>query len=479
MPPACLCGSEISDTGGSRYCHKCPKDRDRSHTDTRGSKLAAVHIPFPGNLPGWTCATRLKCDSTVSLIVSARVTSCALFVTLVATGCVGTGIGTLSSENASVRADAAPLPVIALLDTGVTPYLPILAFEGSTAMPPVAFEEVGVTLGGSFQEDRSVWEALDTSTLYHFRGTRLLAISFGHPPEFPPIMDSNGHGTGTSYVAAREAPDAVIVMVQANVRYCTDRTDCFLDPSIAEAMEWIAHQEWIDIVSVSLGPLANFPDPSPAHPEAARFAAATREAATTGKVVVIGAGNAVSPTLYSYLAGPPWVIAVGGFEASRNGETVLSSKGIDVVANFSEIVPYSDNGEMVRAYGTSLGAPNVAGVLATAFHIAWRSDTSLSISPERARSALNASARLVDAEDWDPRPVDHGSLLSAYPATSLPAISPHQVGWGYVDGTIAPVVAELISSKDDRVLRSKPVQDLFQSAWQRSRESYWSATIVR
>lgn len=50
------------------------------------------------------------------------------------------------------------------------------------------------------------------------------------------------------------------------------------------------------------------------------YIAASRLAADSGKILIAGAGNTVTPPLNSYFAGPPWVIAVGGFkDATHRG----------------------------------------------------------------------------------------------------------------------------------------------------------------
>jgi hypothetical protein len=369
-------------------------------------------------------------------------------------------------------------PVIAILDSGTTPYLPLFASElagfGDGAIP-APYSTVNITANGSFEEDWETWKSLRPFELYHFAGTRLFGIGVNADQELPPIVDRTGHGTGTSYLAAREASSAIIVAVQVDVSVCTSNLSCIADASVADGMEWIAAQDWIDIVSVSIGLPGNLPDASELHPESIRFLRASEAATRSGKLVLAASGNTVTPTLPSYFAGPPWVVSVGGLEQDRGGESVLASKGVDIVANFSEAVPTGDDGELTWSYGTSLAAPIVAGVIATALAEVWAKNSTLEYSQSAVRDAINASALSVDATAWDPRPVDHGNpLFDSYAGLNVPVVSPHQVGWGYVDGSLASEIARRILDEDTSVGAGREVTASMQQNWQALREQYWA-----
>lgn len=371
--------------------------------------------------------------------------------------------------------DATPRRVvIAVLDTGTVPHLPI--FEDSDPslprMPTVPFETIPISRTGSVRErshaDSPLFENLTTHTLYHFGGTRLFAISFGRDGP-PPTQDATHHGTATTYLAARESRDAVIVLIEVMPDICLDG-QCVVHPSTADAMEWVAAQPWIDIASLSLTIPAATPNP---HPSDQRLLAATERAAASGKLVVNAAGNYIMPPITDLFAGPPWVIAVGGVESRANGTSVLSSKAADVVGNFTDLVPRGLTTAMKWASGTSYATPIVAGTLANAMHILRANG--VDPTPQQLRDALNATGTYFAPTDWDPTPHERGPFVFGYVnSASLPVATQAQMGWGYIDGSMAPEIARRVMEQDLAPPAEKAQAALVQGEWQRARELYWA-----
>lgn len=386
--------------------------------------------------------------------------------------------------SASVANGTRPI-VIAVIDSGTNPYLSIFDAEGAELSPwvPVPFDEVAITSEGSMRHrmlrDAAILDALAPSALYHFHGTRLWGISFDRALEdYPQNIDSSRHGIGTTYLAAREAPHAIIVSVQVSLQFCLEDPSCNLDPSVADAMEWVSAQDWIDVVSVSIGITANAPDPKVIHPEAERYARATAAAAASGKIVATAAGNEAAPSITSYLVGPPWIIAVGGLERNASGESPFSGKLVDVTANMSDIVPLDHSGEFGWRTGTSIATPIVAGTLAKALHEIRQELPDYSPRDGRLRAALNASAAPVAATDWDPTLPGRAPLPEDLVFASLPVVAPMQVGWGYVDSSLASEIARRVLDEDRKMPSEKSAHSAFQERWQAGREAYWNAQIA-
>jgi hypothetical protein len=359
--------------------------------------------------------------------------------------------------------------VVALIDTGINPYHTSFASGASPLIPSA--QGVQLSTSGGWDEriasDAMFWDGAETNVLYQFLGTRIAAISFGRSGERPMLdyYPPSGHGTGVASLLARDAPNALIVVVQARVELCSSMDRCLLDPSIADAMEWVAAQEWIDIVSVSVAIPTNTPDPPQIHPEAARYLAASRRAHDDGKLILNGAGNLAIPPLADYMNGTPWIVAVGGWEPVEQGESSGASRFVDVVANYSESVASSTSvSEYLRNDGTSFATPIVAATLASAMSD-LRSVTSYDRVQERIalREAMNLSAVRPDAFEW--RPADPTNL-SRPPLRSIPAASPAQLGWGVIHAGLAAQIGEAASD-------GKISQSMTQDGYQDIRERYW------
>lgn len=390
-------------------------------------------------------------------------------------GCAQSPVGTL--HGAAASEDKAPV-VVALIDSGAHPYLPIFRDDEGINLPPIAYQRVEIErTNGSFdaaiENDSRMWDSLEPGTLYHFGGTRVLGISFDDTPRSRPyVLDGADHGTATSYLAAREAPSAIIVVVQVSGEGYVSSGE-FVGGSNVRAMEWIADQPWIDIVSISLGAFGNPPTPKFAGTDIDRYLAALDRAAAT-KLIVNAAGNLPTPAFAAAFGGPPTVIAVGGIESTNAGQAIDSSQVVDVVANYSDIAPENMSGVLGWRSGTSFAAPVVSGTLAHALSLLREVGSEAEI--HLLRDALNASAQMIPPTEWQPIPPNRTGdpLQDALRYTSAPILIQPQMGWGYVNGSLAPEIARRVLENDLSIPAGKEQAALFQPRYQQAREEYWA-----
>ena len=368
-------------------------------------------------------------------------------------------------------------PVIALLDSGANGYLSV--FKTSTP-PDLSFlpEYTTISLAKEgnisqrLDQDADFYKSVVPGSIYHFEGTRLLSMTFADT--YPrPTFDSQAHGAAVSQLAAQAAPDAIILMIQIDPSLCIPPTNCTIAANPATAMEWAASQPWIDVISSSFGPPGNPPDDPRLHAEMAQWLNATESAARSGKLVLTAAGNAAVPGVASYIAGPPWVIAVGGSEAAAGGDALEASKAIDIIANFTNTVESPGlRGETWTVYGTSFAAPIVAGTLAQAMHELRREG--VAYDREALRDAMNASAILFSPTAWRPALPNESVLEGEIPPFSTPAATPAQTGWGHVEPALVDEIVRRVREGDFTVPDEKAANAAFQAEWQRSRERYWA-----
>lgn len=392
---------------------------------------------------------------------------------ILAAGCLGAERDDLSGQSASPQ--TRPI-VVALIDTGVTPYLPIFA---SDAPLPDLLEAQSRTFEfareGSYDErldaDAAAWEGVEAGQLYWFNGTRLMGISFDTNSKYK-LIDGHVvvHGTATSYLVARDAPDVLIVGIQVAEQF-SPTTPYLVDPTVADAMEWIADQDWIDVVSISKGFLGNPPSVSELDPIALRYVRASERAAASGKIIVNAAGNEIVPSAANPFRGPPWIITVGG--SRQNGDAAYASKIVDVVANYSETTPkpWTIN-ETMHFQGTSAATPIVAATIAKAMEQVRAADPSIDNVPYRA--ALNATATYFAPTDWEPAPIDPSDPIGIFGDQTYPILLQAQMGWGYIDASMAPEIARRVIENDLSIPAGKGQAQLFQPRWQEARERYWA-----
>ncbi|MHB8606501.1 MAG: S8/S53 family peptidase [Thermoplasmatota archaeon] len=409
-------------------------------------------------------------------------------------GCLTPGTNPERSLNAKSGESERPV-VIGLVDTGINPYhigfrdsradkaSASVFVDGSNGRPPV---EVQLSLNArnytiANESDRALWAGLRPGVLYHFAGTRVLAITFDPASvESPPILDIAPHGTNTAGIALAHDPSAWIVMIQAYpkytfgmpLNYTTDGH--LLNPDLALAMTWAAKQSWIDVVSLSFGMRADAPTPT----ELA-FARASREAAGVGKLIFGAVDNGPSLALTDTYGDAPWEITVTGANNTAHGRALLSGDAAEFSAEYANLVPeaFSMN-ETEISYGTSLATPLVAGEVARA--LSYARDHGLNVTSHQVRDALNASARLWNTTDWQPAaPNPTIESLTLDPTLPVaPLVPAASMGWGYVDKSVGDEIIHRLMTNETALPAEKQGANAdFMAAAYAARQAYWNAVL--
>jgi Subtilase family len=303
--------------------------------------------------------------------------------------------------------------VIAVVDTGINPYhaayrRPEYAVHPSTYIEgfPADTPALGLNFGaGDYVEARGgddgpVWSQVSERKLYWIPGTNIVGaysqsdyfddtplIAGGPPGGLPhrPIIDDDGHGTGTTSVAAGAGlsavtgapfgsnPEALIVIVEG----LGD-----------EAVKWASEQPWIDFISGSYGDptAAPYNDNVPIVPEelsGREYRYTAPFVLRDGRTACFSAGNGLTRTGVAYdrysslrpTSGPSWVVTVGAV-SPRNGQDYgWHSVPVDISSygnHWPAADPFSLAGEQVFS-GTSNATPVTCGVFSSALLAARRS----------------------------------------------------------------------------------------------------------
>ena len=407
------------------------------------------------------------------------------FLLLTMTFCLVSGClaPEVPSSTVAPALDQSRPAIVAVLEAGVNPYHEAFrAVEGKGAerwADALGATVVNLTQEGSLEGrlsvDEQMWQSMEPGRLYAFAGTRLLAVSITKRQEEPLMLDPTGHGTGVASMITVEDPDALVLVVQTNTRFCNYgqvAEDCPVVIPASRSMAWAAEQPWIDIISVSIG----FPGSPPMFfgDDEGPYVAASRLASENGKLLVSAAGNTLAPGVVHPFQGPPWLITVGGAEPAQNGESPLASKGADVMANYSALIADSDSldGWSENA-GTSFAAPRVAATMARAFALVREARPGEAVDPQAMRAALNASALPWGPREWNPTAPISNDTLTNLVSQSVPVLSPTQQGWGYVDGSLAPEIARRVLEGDLEPPAEKATTAAYMAQWQAGREAYW------
>lgn len=218
--------------------------------------------------------------------------------------------------------------------------------------------------GGSFesrlQAAARTFGKLTPGELYSVPGTRIIGIYAEHEDEYS-ILEDRAHGTGTASSALGlthgTAPNALLVFIPDTGR---------------EAWEWVAEQEWIDVVSSSYVTVlsdGNCPELE-----------SVRKIAARGSMIFTAAGNQDPGWTTGSPSGIPEAYQVGGVDA--DGRTYLppgrtdvsdpvsltntSTRPYETGDGFDRLIadPASLRGH-VSLSGTSLAGPATAGRAAT------------------------------------------------------------------------------------------------------------------
>ena len=361
--------------------------------------------------------------------------------------------------------------IVAPIDTGINVYHN--HFILNETLPNWMLESLGVTMWcnitteGTWQEryeaDRETcWDAITSSDIVYFPGTRIIATTPDDGTEIPILDDpSDGHGTAVTGAVLDANPDAIIFFVEG-----------FSDAAVLAA----ANQPLVDIITTSFGPIGSIPVPG--------IEDSTRVAVVENKKIHTGAAdNTPSPAVQDPTAGPPWSIGVSGYaEEEDDQKETMSGSYPDIAADWTQMLPNHDD---IDGYhetsGTSFATPRTAGILSMVLTMLRENSgdllsgaseerngllvngTNLSVSNDDIRDALNLSAWYPSASSWDPT---SGTLPIS------PVAQCTQVGWGVVNlSNIQPLFNHL-AGIDSMPQRPADVVACME-ANQAMREAYW------
>lgn len=407
-----------------------------------------------------------------------------------------------------------PWVVIAVVDSGINPYHEEFRDARFTAEPrtyitgyPPEARRLDLTLDKSLSfatartADEEAWESVEGRKLYWIPGTRIVgAISYPQGSSEPNrILDDDGHGTQTASVAGGKTigacPTCLVVAVEAFTPG-SQGGDAF------GALRWALNQPWIDIVSNSWTVCVVDCTLNPgAYPElpGSGVHEDTQRAVEAGKTVVFAAGNGVAnafdvptPTYWSALTGPDWVVTVGAADSTTGATVVGTGRPVDVTSygynwkgashtSTSSFLPFS---------GTSAAAPLVAGAFGAALQgvrdalgdtvegLHARAVLATGTAPAGTPSgAAIADGKLTRAE------LERAVFRTARPATGSGPVFPLTLpesqasfayaGWGLVNKqTAQEAVAVLLGSK---ALPDRGLTQTWADADSQARDALWGS----
>ncbi|MEA3165766.1 MAG: hypothetical protein QOJ26_632, partial [Thermoplasmata archaeon] len=316
--------------------------------------------------------------------------------------------GTAGHKEAAVVGDSNGdgFVVIAVPDTGINPYhrdfwedtyprntdsdpandVDFRAYPGTYLDGfPAAVPSLDLTIDGGFHlgADTAKFSTVPTGSLRWIPGTKIIgaydagdATTANGAADTLPLFDdegtglfAGGHGTASSSVAAGNlfgsCKECLLVAVES---FGGD--------------EWAYSQDWIDIVTVSGGPVANIPDGSVGiFPDTGRFFApeGQQEAVERGVSLLYAGGNGndgnfLTPgqTYLSTGVGPGWNVRVGAVNNEpfpfQDGSysIVQSNKPVDISSYGAGTIPAACNTDSTGDCGhsgTSSATPITAGHL--------------------------------------------------------------------------------------------------------------------
>ena len=372
-----------------------------------------------------------------------------------------------------------PRTVVAVIDTGANPYHEW--FQRGTSLPDDVLAQFANSLDGQtpkrvslshtgdhterVEADAETWKGLKHGTLYYFEGTNLLGISFDEgDSNAHVVLDDAGHGSGTTGAVVAANPDAIVVLIEG---------------ISADSEAWAATQSWIDLISMSYGPVGSIPG------SGSIFGLTTHEATrlawTNGKIPVGAADNTPALAPNDETAGPPWVVGVGGDHEDTKCRDHVSGTFPDVTSDFTQTLPrHDDTTELRTMSGTSFATPKTAGLYSNVLlrvRQAWdhsgsgASDGLLAAGPDGAslthgalRDAMNRTAYYFDFAECEAEP---GSSLPVNPAAPW-----LQMGWGHVgDAGVQPAVDHILGAKQAPERDAGAVS--FQTALHAYRQALW------
>lgn len=300
---------------------------------------------------------------------------------------------TVGRDADHLRELAVPFTVIGIADSGINPYH--AEYSAATYPDPEVLEltrnftrhpseyiegypedakALPATIGEGYfpARDTYLWnvvedddgvasgEYVDTGTLHWIPGTKIIgAVDAGGSTgatsgaDTHPILDDNGHGTGSTSVSAGNrygyCPTCLLVLVEA------------LDETVA------AGYDWIDLSSNSFGAIGGVPIGAAVGPDEP-----TKQAAERGQLTFFSAGNgtgnafATTPVLThgSSPNGADWVITVGATREDNQGAIISDGFPVHISALGDGDLPSAcrtgDTGQCAFG-GTSAASPYTAG----------------------------------------------------------------------------------------------------------------------
>ena len=202
----------------------------------------------------------------------------------------------------------------------------------------------------------------------------------------PLFMDGTGHGNSVAGLIAAEDNDEGITGIAPNSEIYSyrvlDDDNCAPISRVVEAI-YMAIDREVNIINMSFG----------VDVYSKALAQAVKDAEDAGILIIAAAGNTGKKGV-QYPAALDEVIAVGSVD--KNGDVAESSsvgKEIEIVAPGELVRSTGVLGDQLVSSGTSLAAPQVAGVAA----LIWEQD--LNASADFVRALLNESANAYGNEE--------------------------------------------------------------------------------
>ncbi|TFE38966.1 hypothetical protein E3E14_26545 [Streptomyces sp. ICN441] len=397
---------------------------------------------------------------------------------------------------------APPITVIGIADTGINPYHlefsartypdpDVLALtkdftrHPSEYIPgyPASAPAIPVTLGKGHLpgEDEDLWTAgnVPAGKLHWIPGTKIVGAYASTVDGAHPVLDDNGHGTGSASVSAGNrygyCPTCLLVVVEG------------LDETVATAYPWV------DITSHSFGYVGGIPAGPVVSGEEATKAAAER-----GQTVLFAAGNGVGnafdvpvSTWHSDQTGPDWNITVGALR--RDDQRAVVGDGMPVHLSswgIGGLPAACHTGAQCQKQfsGTSAATPYTAGVFGTTLQRVREAVGDPRAGQRTGQvvaegAALDASMYLEDGR------LTRGELREAVlknafplgeddlPSATWPVGAPHTAGNVLFEGYGAATPETARRAVDTLLGRSllpeRPVEDDFFAADRAIRDGIW------
>lgn len=324
--------------------------------------------------------------------------------------------------------------VVAVIEGGGTnPYHEFFNAGGSlygesapSSVTPEVLEELGIdedhiiriTRTGDFEADyaadRDQFAAIRRGEPYWFEGTNLIGISFSGNEGQRLRPDGGGtHPVGTSAAVLTANPEAIVVSVEAPSAPLG--VPGFATIPLGE--EWAFSHPSVDFITTSYGPPG-----SP--PLGYHLNDSYTGVVENGKLHMGASDNSPALSPVDATSGPWWTIGVSGFgEHSSEGRSALSGTAPDVIADWTQTLPYCKGCEegTSTVSGTSFASPRTAGTTSKIVLEARRAaghgggiriregeapvmveGNGLSLTNWEVRRALEEAAYYPTIGDWSP-----------------------------------------------------------------------------